>query len=640
MSQVADNAATSPSPPHAAEVATDLRERLLRSLVFWTREQTRLRRLAQSPVAVDTHDPSDALPAMLEQARSVLWPYVRYALTQAREFDEEPSPTPADPSAAAPAWEGSDSARTVAVLWFCSLLLEALAAKPRSPVWRDGATTANVSPRMGEMRWARFYADLSFVIRETVRFLCFGKRPDFYLQPAIYAASLATIVRVHAEHVLELSPRYEIGELLRRLGRSEGLNRGQQPVHHLVHVLDVYVCGYLLLSLRLADETQGDALRVERTIADVLASGSSATPGSAQGQSLQQAYALAALFHDVGYLLFPSTARPAPALARGDKVLQAGFERLEAALSASAEVMATPAADVLGQEPYCKRGNDVGLARWLDAQRQAPQPDHGLLGAYYLHHVCSHVGAGASAVQRQAVRAVVLHGANDVEIVTEADPAAAVLVLANELFEWDPERALGPAPSAVGRSFHLMRGSASPLEPRARAIWASLDWTDEPHGAARAPRLTRAGGRRPLVEMQLHLPHRLDAPVYHFWLLKAQRYGRVRASETGWLPRLRLHTPRDARLPDSLSMRTVLDCVVGNLPSPLRGALEEWLARVGMFETLDIDETTAFAPSVDLSALLSNLDQEVDLLVMQEVRSALDRSDPPAWLGQAPDSRL
>jgi hypothetical protein len=591
-------------------------KQLLAALAPWTREHLRFQRLAESASHAQPHDASLRIDAA---ARRVLWRYVEH------EQERHPRTRPARrravgggaPGRAAAPAEGRASPRVVAALDFCLRALDSMETtlSPRDDI-PSGAVRVE----------AEVSAALAFVVRECVRFLCFGRRPDFLVQPAVYADALAHVVHWHAEAVLGLSPRYEVGELLTRLGCREGLNRGQHPLHHLLHVLDAYICTDWLLSLSLADKNGSD-----HSLADVLAGGESARHGSIQGQTLRRATALAVLFHDVGQLLFPSSARPATTLARGNATLVGAFAKLETKVAESATALVEPAVDVLSRPPYCTPDNEARLARWLDLQRSAAHPARALLSAYYLHHVCSRVAGDSVDLQRQAVRAVLLSNALEVEIDARSDPAASLLIAANELFEWDPERSLAPAPSAVGRTFHLTAADVSGLELRAHSFGFNLEQGSDPAGPPRTSLCPDPPDGWPVIDVHLQFPQRLDVPIYHLWLLKAQSLGRIRPGALGWSPRLRLHARADRRLPADMPMCRVLDHVTARLPSPLRGALEEWLRRLRSSrdghvcdhagdEIVTLGPETAFAPDVDLNACLFILDREVDAFLLRERR--------------------
>jgi hypothetical protein len=602
------------SPSEATDVS------LTRALPLWTLHHGHLRTQVELPVGGAPNRTQAADKKEVQSGLTALWREVEAVLRLRRSAGRGKKPAYSES-------QGRRSPRAVTALWFCLHTLDQLEAQERREP-SPGAT--------------RVEADLAFVIRECVRFLCLGRRRDYHMAPAPFAVSLANVVRAHAERLLGLSPHYEIAELLQRLGRIEGLNRGRQATRHLLHVLDVYMAGQLLLGTAVPplsadghDQSEGPPL-----LADLLAEGAAAQRGGPAGLALRRAYALAALFHDVGYLLFPSSLRPEPALARGDATLRAGFEHVSRGMTASSRALIEPALLALGAPPYCSEREDA-LARWLRGQGQASHPDHGVLSAYYLHQVCARAsaagvseptgvsGSGLTVTER-AVRAVLLHSAATVPVSVDADPVASVLVFVNELFDWDPERALGSAPSDVGRTFHQRQVDLSPLEHQARSLLVHLDLSrdglkaeDVASGAVRAE--AAAPWR---FDYTLHRPEHLEAPAYHTWLLKAQRLGRLRGRRGVWPPALALLTPPDERVKPWESLRELLDAVTPNLGSPLRGALEAWLHRLSPgsyaspnddhIEALVLDERTAFDPAVDLNLELRELDHAIDALVRSQ----------------------
>lgn len=265
------------------------------------------------------------------------------------------------------------------------------------------------------------------------------------------------------------------------------------------------------------------------------------------------------------------------------------------------------------------------------ARGKAAHPDHGLLSAYYLHQIFARARAAGvveSKLAEHAVRAVMLHSAAPVPVDVNADPVASVLLFANELFDWDPERALGSAPSDVGRTFHQRQVDSSALDHQARALLVHLAMLPEGERAKKksvvSGTVRQDGRKRWCFDYVLDRPERLETPAYHTWLLKAQRLGRLRGERGVWPPRLALHTRRDERLSPWESLGNVLDAVAPQVGSPLRGALEGWLGelrRLGtsntapFFETLILDPRTGFDPAVDLNVELCELDNAIDAFV-------------------------
>ncbi len=616
---------------------------LARSLPAWTRAHAVARalvNLGDASPGISLLQAQNARRSLLSATSSAvhLWAFVAQELDYSSQIDpgarsQRLATRRARPKRLASDWEGETAPRALAALWFSLGFLDRLAAPA---ILEELAPPACVA----------LLADYTYVVRECVRVQCFGRRADFVAQDAALASALATVVRYHAEHVVGLSSRYEIGEILRRLGTAEGLNHGVQPTEHLRHALETYICGHQVLELcaTSTDRKQGTSSSTCARLADVLASRGAAHRGSAAGDDLRQAFSLAALFHDIGYLLFPTSARPARALTQRDPRLATAFEELDSKLAAAAAALMPGVVRALVEARYCDAANEPDFARWLAQQATNPRPDHGVLSGYFLHQVCSRVPSSSASVQRQAVRAALLHNTG-LSIAMRGDPAAGLLVLCNELFEWEPERSHHPSPSTVDSVFHVMISEAGYRPLRHRALGLPLERCLEPethhrhselmrtapHAGVRHHFRARAAERRAsptfaTLDIYLREPRYLDAPVYHLWLVKAQRLGRIK-DHPAWAPRLRMHVPRDSRL-QGQTMRDVLERVVGRLRSPHQGALEEWLRNLRRrpadqpplysgihWETLWLGHETRLADDVDLFALLADIDREVDAVL-------------------------
>ena len=115
------------------------------------------------------------------------------------------------------------------------------------------------------------------------------------------------------------------------------------------------------------------------------------------------------------------------------------------------------------------------LARWKEELAGAGEPNHGLLGAWYLHRVGLNVldrsedidgfRENQSEILRMAVRAVLCHGASTGQIRSTSIPWRPCSSSATKS-SWDPGRHAAPAPSSIGRSFHVMAADVPAREPR------------------------------------------------------------------------------------------------------------------------------------------------------------------------------
>ena len=528
---------------------------------------------------------------------------------------------------------GPPSARNWLSLWFCLLVLRAHAA----------------DAQLDDPESCLLRADLAYVLRESLRFACFGSRPDYFFQPATYAAALRRVVEYHAHSVVGLPREYNLARLLDEVGDRGGLNR-YSAAEHLQHVLEIYIGGHFLLSVRLSVSAPGiapipgdhgaaaSAPESSRRWPDRFAD---APPGSASGSSfarqgadgftvaealisagtkpsaertstLMQAFSLAALFHDVGHLLFPSEAIPLQSLAWDDARIAEALLQVKSKMGEAGDFVALGCLNDMQSGYFAEDEID----RFRGQLGVRGEPNHALLSAWYLHRVGTGVLArledGESFRQSQgealkmAVRAVLLHGASREQVRADRDPSATLLILLNEVFEWDRSRHLGPAPSTIGRSFHVMAADVPPREPRDRWIRIRglevrvteaglLDATLEIGGAG-------ALSHWPEIHIGLQVPQRLDVPVFRLWLSKAQNLGRIVSTSAGFGPTLVIGSTVDVSLSTrGLTTKQLLDLVAESRGlTPIRPALRAWLGLFDRFASHDLptrrEETVRLGP--------------------------------------------
>lgn len=453
------------------------------------------------------------------------------------------------------------------------------------------------------------HADLAYVLREGLRFASFGQRADYLFQPSTYAAALRRLVEYHAHKIVGLPLEYNITRLLEEIGDQDGLNR-YVAAEHLQHVLEIYVAGQFILSVRI-DAEGGGAQRLlsaplhGQTVAEALTSGG-VKPSKERVRLLTQAYSLAAVFHDVGHILFPRDSIPHDSLDWDDPEIAAGLQKVEDSVTEAGNEVAQKCIDDLGSAYYSKEE----LARWRD-ELCGPEPNHGLLGAWYLHRVGQTVldrtadtdglREEQTEVLRMAVRAVLVHEAATGPIRTDSDPVAAMLIVCNEVFEWDPSRHLAPAPSSIGRSFHVMAADVPAREPRdawiqipslqVRAVRPTRDEhaaADEDVGLVLDASLTVSADQEtfPEIHIGLQAPQRLDVPVLRLWVLKAQSLGRLVPTRYGLCPTIVMRSRIDMVLSDrGLTTKSLLDRVAERKPlAKIRPALRAWLAKDQLVE--------------------------------------------------------
>lgn len=498
---------------------------------------------------------------------------------------------------------GSPSARNWLALWLALQLLTSSRALEVSP----HEISLRERPNLSDRESCALHADYAYVLREGLRFACFGNRSDYFFQPSTYAAALRRLVEHHAHVIVGLPRDYNIVRLLEEIGEQDGLNR-YISAEHLQHVLEVYIAGHFLFTVKIDAAGSGQAATLPaevhgQTVIEALTSGG-ATPNVERARLATQAYTLASLFHDVGHLLFPRDSIPHDSLDWDDPEIAAGLQKVEASVSEAGGEVAQKCFEDLGLTYYTKEE----LARWKE-QLADPEPNHGLLGAWYLHRVGLGVLERSSDVDgfreaqaeilRMAVRAVLVHGASTGPLRTDVDPVAAMLVVCNEIFEWDQGRHLAPAPNSIGRSFHVMAADVPPREPRDAWIKIprlSVRAADSPVGELESIlHVDPTHKTWPEIEIRLQAPQRLDVPVLRLWLLKAQSLGRLVATRHGLCPTVVMRSLVDVTLLSrGLTTKSLLDRVVERKAlSPIRPALRAWLAQRDRFEEVDLPGSAA-----------------------------------------------
>ncbi len=562
--------ADAPSPPEPTRG-----DEALSLLPVWTRVHEACRLLCR---------PRPAAPVDYEKAADAWLPAVELTLAHLPRHLELHPALPGTDTPPESRRRGSPSARNWLALWFTLEVLRSIGKVPQ----------------LGDRESCGLHADLAYVLREGLRYACFGQRADYFFQPSTYAAALRRLVQYHAHEIIGLPLDYNIVRLLEDIGEQDGLNR-YVAAEHLQHVLEVYIAGHFILSANIhvpnaASVTLPPAQLDGQTVADALAS-HGGKPSAERARILRQAYCLAALFHDVGHLLFPRDSIPHDSLDWDDPEIAAGLQKVEDSVSEAGGEVAQKCLDDLGFAYYSKDE----LARWREGLA-GNEPNHGLLGAWYLHRVGLGVldrsadvdgfRAEQTEVLWMAVRAVLMHEASTGPIHTDKDPVSAMLIVCNEVFEWDPGRHHAPAPSSIGRSFHVMTADVPAREPR--DAWIQIPSLrvragDPATGALDASLLVDPTQETfPEIHIGLQAPQRLDVPVLRLWILKAQSLGRLVPTRQGLCPTVVMRSRIDVTLLSrGLTTKSLLDRVVERKAlMKIRPALRAWLARTELFEEI------------------------------------------------------
>lgn len=538
----------------------------------------------------------------------------------------EPAPQPNDapPPDAQQAFKPAPpshgvSSRTWLMLWFVSTILARMRAA-------NGSSPATLLFPERELR-----VQVAHVLCETVRHEWLGDEPDYAFLARPYAEALRGLVEYHAHVVLDVPLEFELHHALHELTREITEARGAVHAGQLLHVLDVYIGGQFLLAVRMGaedDSQSGAASRLLPTLADRIV-GSRAVDGvAARARECRQAYAVAAVFHDIGHLLFVADAGGDNGLSRGDPELHADVAHAAGSLRDIAGHWARRAVAELATPHFVSEVEDAELADWLKAAARDANPEHGILGAYYLARVTRDLASQHGELRRRAVRAVLLHGASSAPVDVVRDPVAAVLLLCNELFDWDATRARVASRASVSHWFHAMGADVPAYEPRHRRLWLHGIKLTYPFKEGIGQVVAEVPGCLQVC-MDLQPPERLDVATHAVWLVKAWRLARlVPRAHHAWEPELEIRSQvRDDLLSLGLDTYTLLERLVPELPPPFRADLVRWLTSnvkhlQGRDERLRIRAGTPFGH--DPRPHLAQIDQLARRVVEREAMRRLE----------------
>lgn len=429
-------------------------------------------------------------------------------------------------------------------LWLArQLMLEILQREPR---WTN----------IPEDRW-EFRLHLSLVLREGIRQSLFGDEPDFVFDSHRYLESLSHVVAHHAHQVVGIEPKFGLVRLLEQIGQGRHADDYPFAASHQQHALQVYIFGHFLLELTLEAESE-DFERSGWKIKEALsAPGGSKEKPVADIRRLSQAFSLAAVHHDVGMLLFPRMFFPLADLAdHGDRIL-ASLRGVGSSILESGEAMLeTCKRDLLGTRRGDGTWGEAAESLWdrdhgpaerdlldrlmvetkegREGQLETVAPDHSMLGGWYLYQLSAGMQTTDAEVVAQAVRAILFHQAFEYKISVARDPAAALLALCDEVFDWQPSTkrtSLLFAGAFRGGPVGLdVRPEGSRAkEIRLPGVEARLAEDDSPEGLRWVLRLTERESSEgwPRIELGLKDPDVLEVPAWQIWLQLAQNLSRL-----------------------------------------------------------------------------------------------------------------
>ncbi|MBL8618258.1 MAG: hypothetical protein JNM72_21775 [Deltaproteobacteria bacterium] len=378
------------------------------------------------------------------------------------------------------------------------------------------------------------------------------------------------LVRLHAREVLRLKWA-PIEDLLDQLAEGRPGRGAADGDQHVDHVIDHYLLAQLLLS--------AGAPTVGAPGAPSLAArlvGARGAPGlRAQAEGLAATMALASLFHDCGLAWFPQQdpqrgplhgahgepAGPPRPRRQEDPLLAGARARADEKRREGGRALVIEAREALRAAGLLE--GEPGLNAWIAAQEQAGAPDHALSSALVLlQAVPAAQRAEPTGPWAAAVRAVLLHGARGEPVRAARDPAAALLLLCDETFDWDP--AQGPRAS------------------RAAELWVEGLQVTVEDGLLRVTLPPSPAGGPASLQLGLRLgePRPDQGPPLLHWLAAAHNLGRIDPGESGPALSVLLVGPRPPGLQaaERGSYGLLLDLIrEERLPETLRCLIEEHL---------------------------------------------------------------
>lgn len=478
------------------------------------------------------------------------------------------------------AWQpGPMGARFISLwlrLWFCQDLLR-----------RELSGEGFLKRPLSQSQRRRYRKDLACVVLETLLALILGHRRDYRSRPDRVATALRTLVEHHAMGVAQFPADVDVRDLLENIRRAHPLGGREFSTGYLHHVFEVYITGQFLSTL-LVQPATGEQTTTNGSLQELrarLAGGHTGRALAANG--FTRAFNLAALLHNVGRLLFPWWSRQAEKLGNPDRGLREPLRQIGITLAHAASEFAEHCRRELMEGGYFEVFEQKAIGEWLeDKKHTASEADSALLGAWYVHRVASGTDL-ANEVRRQAVRAVLLARVVTLKINLEADPVAALLVVCDELFAWNPRPVAARAMEAW-RWLH---------ERQASSLTTRFESIDLPELHFRIDRI-KESGRPPyetlvgiLDEPPYLLPsfaievadpdEVLDGNVYGVWLGLQQNLGRIEvnsspATQTEPWIKVRSRVPRQLD-GCGLTCRVLLEEVAHRASSKLRTSLEAWL---------------------------------------------------------------
>ena len=464
-------------------------------------------------------------------------------------------------------------------LWFCYELLRL--------EWTDEGFR---QLKQSQTRRLRYRRSLIYVLRENVRFFLFGRRADYRFRPRLLGHELRRLVVHHAERALGIDASLDLGELLHRIERSGDAGARELASGHLQHVFEVYIAGQFIGGLGMGASSNAPDLWSHWAR-------KSHKPFNLERLALRRSFAIAALLHDFGSLLFPSWSReiiggqsPMPTMAED-------LNRLASDLQASGQRLGNTAmADLRQHDGLFSESEWQAIEDWHGERlSRLGEPEPAVIGAWYVRGLMQQAGLGAD-LQQHVVRAMVLDRVVTLPIDLDSDPVAALLVVCDSLFAWEPSPPRRDE-LVIGRAF-------SSLQASGRSVAARYDSMHIPNLRLGLKEVENLAGEKvevfggwitaipwgfPAFHLQSGESERNDPEAcLDLWLDLSTSLGRIGSSlgepdqvplrhGTPWI---RVTTKRPSDLKNAgLDIENLVGEVAQLSTAPLRRALERWLAR-------------------------------------------------------------
>ncbi len=464
-------------------------------------------------------------------------------------------------------------------LWLCLQLLSKFIDNPKAGLSIE--------------QW-QFLADLAYILREGLRFFNFGERPYYFRHASTYTASLCALIRRHCHDVVGIPGTIDIQTFFAAILEGSSGSRAFSSKEHICHLMDVYVMGHFLLSLQVKYKEKLSSF------GEVMIGGINASvlPGKEKIASLKKAFSLAALYHDVGHLFFLPGWDLNNKFFQSDPWIETFFSLSRIKRNEAGKMLIEQCLSDFGTHAYFNPQREFEIRDWIEGQRIRGEPDHSLLSAWYLHKIAAREKLHSDEIIK-AIRAVLLHRALSVRIENDKDPVAALLVLCDELLDWDPRKHNIPTASTSDRVFHYTTADIKPEDP----VFASIliegltsqpppDTLETENSEQKCTKFNmiftaEEGKYWPRIAMELQRPDRLYLPVFKIWLTKSQNLSRITFREEDFFaPQLTINSTKPIHLGrqinDSLH---VLELLAARSDAFCRKKLREWVGYVSEMNT-------------------------------------------------------